>query len=85
MSERTSDLSDDRVVVLKGGLTIPVPALLLLLDLEARGARFEPNEDGGFAVWPRKVLTDADRQALRRWKPAIRAMLEYEPGERPSA
>ena len=70
--------TSDRFVILRGGLTVPIDPLLLLLDLEARG--FTVARDGDdLSVRPRAQLTDQDRARLRQWKPDVLALLDYEP------
>ncbi len=63
-------------VMLRGGLTVPLEPLLLALDLEARGIRLE-TDDADVIASPREKLTDADRQAVRRWKAHIITILHY--------
>ena len=71
----------EKLVCLKGGLTVPVEPLFVLLDLENRGFRLTVDEDGGIVVTPGSLLTDDDRRLIRGWKPHIRALLEYTPPE----
>ena len=65
-------------VTLKGGLTLPLPAVELALDLERRGIRLWTEDGEVLFVGPPKQLTDDDRVALRRWKPHVLALLAYE-------
>jgi|KBSMisStandDraft_5_1062788.scaffolds.fasta_scaffold15276_6 hypothetical protein len=64
------------LVVLRGGLTLPLAALRLAWALEARGLHLGVDGDL-LRVGPRDLLTDDDRAELRRWKPHLLAMLEY--------
>src|SRR5580692_1819549 len=53
-------LSPVAFVTLKGGLTIPVPALRLALDLEARGIPLATDADHQFVVAKDERLTVED-------------------------
>jgi hypothetical protein len=64
-------------VVLRGGLTLPVAAIRLALDLEAKGLHLGVDGDM-LLVGPRELLTDADRDLIRRWKPHLLALLAYD-------
>ena len=55
-------------VSLKGGLVVPVPALRLALDLEARGFRMRVDEHQQFVIEPTSTLTEADLAAIGRWR-----------------
>ena len=68
----------DDLVILRGGLTLPLPAVELALDLERRGIRLWTEDGEVLFVGPPKQLTDDDRVALRRWKPHVLALLAYE-------
>jgi hypothetical protein len=66
-------------VTLRGGLTLPVAVIRLALDLEQRGLRMTVEDDGAtVCVRPRDLLTDADRDEIRRWKPHLIALLQYD-------
>jgi hypothetical protein len=67
-------------VLLKGGLTVPVAPLLLLLDLEARGLRVKRDGDD-LTVYPGDLLTEQDCQLIRCWKRHILTLLSYSPDE----
>jgi len=72
--------SDVEVVVLKGGVAVPLPALRLAWELEDRG--FSVTEDGtGLLVRPRHNLTDDDRVAIRAWRDALRVVVRYRADE----
>jgi hypothetical protein len=68
---------DDRFVHLQGGLIVPAPAYLLLLDLEARG--FAVVRDGDtLIVRPPNRLTREDCASIRRWKWHLLMLLDYD-------
>ena len=68
------DASD--VITLRGGLTVHVAPLLLLLSLEERGIRvFRDGNDIVIEPWSR--LTEQDKTDLRRWKSDALALLSY--------
>jgi hypothetical protein len=69
-------LSASDFVQLRGGLVIPLAALRLAWSLEDRGCTFRVQADGLIAG-PRERLTDADRQAIRRWRTHLMAIAEY--------
>lgn len=54
------------VVVLRGGLSVPLAALRVLWDLEDRGLTVRLADGSGLLVGPPRRLTDADRSAIRR-------------------
>lgn len=57
----------DRFVWFPDGMVVPAPAVLLLLELEARGFRL--HADGStLVVTPADQLTRQDCARLRRWK-----------------
>jgi hypothetical protein len=70
-------MSRSDFVVLRGGLTLPVAALRLAWDLEARGFHLRAVDDL-LTVGPRDLLTDADRDLIRRWKPHLLAIVAYD-------
>lgn len=68
--------ASERYIVLRGGLTIPAEPYLLLLELEARGLTVK--RDGEMViVTPKGHLTDADRDAIRKWKGHVLSLLDY--------
>jgi hypothetical protein len=67
---------DSELVTLRGGLTVPLPALQVLWDLEHRGLDLQV-EGADIVVRPRGVLTDADRAEIRRLKPDLIALIAY--------
>ena len=64
-------------VTLRGGLIVPLPAVQLALNLEARGLHLRPDGDA-LLIGPRELLTDEDREAVRHWKPHLLALLAYD-------
>lgn len=66
-------------VVLRG-YTVPLAPWRLVLDLQERGLSFERDGDD-IVVRPKALLTDQDREALRRWKRHVLVLLDYEPPE----
>jgi hypothetical protein len=54
-------------VQLRDGIMVALPAVLLALDLEARGVRLKV-DDGELLVGPSGLITNADREAIRRWR-----------------
>lgn len=70
-------MSSSNFVMLRGGLTVPVVALQLALDLEAHGLHMDVDGDV-LTIGPRELLTDADRALIRRWKPHLLAIVAYD-------
>lgn len=72
-------------VSLKGGLVLPLPALLLALDLERRGFRLSLDADDHIVIDPTAALTEIDVIAIERWRLHLGAIISYEcpPGELP--
>ncbi len=64
-------------VTLKGGLTIPVPALRLALDLEARGIPLATDADHQFVVPKDERLTADDLVNIQRWRAHLGAIVDY--------
>jgi hypothetical protein len=64
-------------VTLNGGLTIPVPALQLALDLEARGISLATDGEHRFVVPDDPRLTSHDQAAIARWRLHLGAIVEY--------
>jgi hypothetical protein len=63
-------------VTLKGGVTIPVPALRLALDLEARGIPLATNADHRFVVPNDGRLTADDLVNMQRWRAHLGAIVD---------
>jgi hypothetical protein len=64
-------------VTLKGGLTLPVAAVRLALDLQARGLHLGADGDM-LTIGPRALVTDDDRALCRRWKQHLLAIVAYD-------
>jgi hypothetical protein len=64
-------------VTLKGGLTIPVPALRLALALEARGIPLATDADHQFVVPSDDRLTADDLEEIQRWRAHLGAIVDY--------
>ena len=69
--------SEADTITLVGGLTVPVSALRLAWDLEARGLHLHADDDGGLRVGPSMRLTPEDRQAIASEKPYLLALVRY--------
>jgi hypothetical protein len=65
-------------VYLRGGLTVPRPALELALDLEGRGFRMSLDAGQQFQIEPAAALTEADLAAIRRWRLHLGAIIGYD-------
>ncbi len=71
-------------VELLGGLTVPADAYRLLFALEDRGFTLKPEGDRLRVTPtgdPKPTLTEAETQAIRKWKPHLIALLTYQPPE----
>ena len=64
-------------VTLKGGVTIPVLALRLALDLEARGIPLATDADHRFVVPKDERLTAEDLVNIQRWRAHLGAVVDY--------
>jgi hypothetical protein len=64
-------------VLLKGGLAVPVAALQLALDLEARGIVLAVEGPDLVLDDPTSLLTETDRSLIRRWKLHLMAIATY--------
>jgi hypothetical protein len=67
-------------VSLRGGLTVPLPALRLALDLEHRGFTMSLDEGQQFQIDPSPALTEADLAAIHRWRVHLAAIVGYNGG-----
>ena len=56
--------SNDRLVVLRGGLVMPVTVIAAMIDLETRGCTFATSPSGTVHITPAALLTDQDRDFL---------------------
>jgi hypothetical protein len=70
-------LAPAEFVTLKGGLTIPVPALRLAIDLEARGIPLATDADRRFVVPKDQRLTADDLVNIQRWRGHLGAIVDY--------
>lgn len=71
-------MSRSDFVVLRGGLSLPLAAVRLALDLEARGLHMRREDGDVLIVGPRELLTAEDRAGLRQWKPQLLAIVTYD-------
>lgn len=67
---------DSETVCLRSGLTVPVAAVVLALDLEARGCTLAVDGDG-LLIGPPTLLSDEDRAAIRACKADLMALIDY--------
>lgn len=58
------------------GLTLPIAAVLLALDLERRGCQMERDGED-ILIGPRALLSEDDRAAIRYWKRHLIAILTF--------
>jgi TubC N-terminal docking domain len=65
-------------VMLRGGLTLPLPALQLAWNLEERGFRLGVTPGGEFVVNQQTALTEADRLAIERWRGHLAAIAAHQ-------
>ena len=72
------------LVTFRGGFVADWTVVSRLLDLEARGARFELVDGGRFRVTPPAILTPADRTFLRARRDEARAIIGYYTDEVPA-
>jgi hypothetical protein len=66
----------DPLVVLRCGVSVPAPAFVLLVDLEARDIQVW-REGDAVVVEPADRLTDEDRRAIRALKPHLLVLLDH--------
>jgi hypothetical protein len=64
-------------VTLKGGLTVPVAALRLALNLEARGIALVTDAHHQFVVPQDERLTADDLVNIQRWHTHLGAIVDY--------
>jgi hypothetical protein len=65
-------------VTLRGGLTVPLPAFLLALDLERRGFTLSLDASEQAVIAPTMALTDIDLIAVGRWRLHMGAIVGYD-------
>jgi hypothetical protein len=70
-------MSASDFVTLNSGYVVPVEAMRLALDLEARGCQLVLEDGGGILVGPRDLVTDDDRAGIRRWRRHFIEILTY--------
>ena len=73
----TTTTASDELVILAGGLAVPLCVVAALIDMEFRNIRVRLDPDGMIVAGPRTVVTDADREFIRSHRPAVVAALEY--------
>jgi hypothetical protein len=64
-------------VTLRGGVSLPLPALRLAWQLEARGLQLGIDGDA-LTVGPKALLTPADDRQIRAWRDDLKAIAIYE-------
>jgi hypothetical protein len=69
-------MTGSELVMLRHGLTVPVRAIELALDLERRGVHLEL-DGADILVGPRDRITDDDRQQIRALKPFLLVLVAY--------
>lgn len=69
-------MSTDQLVVLRGGVSVPAAAYVLLLDFEARGINIW-REGDRLIVQPGDHLSQDDDRALRTLKPYLLTLVAY--------
>jgi hypothetical protein len=65
------------VVVLRGGVSVTLPALRLAWDLENRGCTLNLDSDESLLVRPRGLLTDEDRRDIQTWREDLKRIIRY--------
>jgi hypothetical protein len=66
------------VVVLKGGVVLPLAAVRFAFDLEQRGFQLRVEAGDALFVGPRDRLTEDDRVRIRAWKSYLLLILTYD-------
>ena len=72
----------DDLVVLRGGVAVPLPVLHLVWSLEDRGCHLALEDDDVVRVGPAELLTDDDRVRIRQWKTHLVEVIRYVDEER---
>jgi hypothetical protein len=71
-------LAPDRFITFKGGLTVPVAAWILALDLESRGIALAVDPADRACMMPSDPrVSPADRAAIQQWRVHLAAVLDY--------
>jgi hypothetical protein len=65
------------VIVLRGGLSVYLPALQLAWRLERLGCALCLDGDD-LVVRPKDLLTETDRHAIRQWLDELKAIARYD-------
>ena len=73
----TLTASEVETVMLKGGVSVPLPALQLLWNLENRGLTVKLDDTGALLVGPRGRLTPRDRGAIQRNRDTLARLVTY--------
>jgi hypothetical protein len=73
--------ASNEIAVLKGGVSVLLPALKLALDLETRGFTFRVRDDGRLEVQPCQRLTNADARAIRAYRDDLIRLAQYDAPE----
>jgi hypothetical protein len=68
---------DDRFVTLRGGVVVPAPAYVLLLELEGRKFTITADGNAGLYVRPASALTAEDCARIRQWKQDLLMLVSY--------
>lgn len=76
MPNPTMPTASSGYVCLRGGLCVPVDAVLLQLELESRGFRLTPDGEQ-LIVQPGSQLTPDDRARITTWKWHLLALVDY--------
>lgn len=69
-----------KIVPLKDGPDIPLPALLLMVDLDLAGNKLSVEGERLVVAGPHNQkpdLSDEERAEIRKWKPHLMALVEY--------
>ena len=74
----TPTVDDQEMFPLRNGVAVPWPAAQLALALEDRGFTMGLDEQGQFTIEPMPDLTDADREAIERWRSELAVILAYD-------
>ena len=61
------------------GLTVPYAPWALLLSLEERGVRVELTERQTIRISPIELLTEEEKNTVRRYREHLICLLQYEP------
>lgn len=77
MTMTISQNSRPELIPLRGGLTVPLAALLVLWDLEDRGLTIELSDHGTLLVGPGRQLTGQDREAIQRHRDELIQLVDY--------